>query len=307
MYGSFFIMFAALLWSLDTLLRKPLTDHLMSSTIVFYEHLFGFILLLPFLIRSARKFLQLSRREWFSVLFIAVGGSALATYFFTASFQFVSPSVSILLQKVQPIIAIVMASMLLKEKMAKSFWVWALVSLIGGYFISFPNGIHDLTVHQAKGIFFALIAAFLWGGSTVMGRHLIRKLTFPTVTALRISVALVFLAFFVTAQRTLGELAKISGRDVLSLVLITLFTGTGALLIYYYGLKSTKASVATIAELFFPLSAVVVNWIFLHETLVTMQILGGVILLLGMYMVQKTGRRPVKDTPQAHEPSPVSH
>lgn len=293
-------MVAAFLWSLDTLLRKPLTGHLSSGVIVFYEHLFGVILLLPILIKNARQYLSMGRKEWIALLFIGVGGSALATYFFTASFQFVSPSVSILLQKVQPIVAILMASALLKERLTRSFWVWVLIAVGGAYFISFPSGIGDLTVRQSQGVWYALLAAFLWGGSTVMGRFLIRKMTYPTVTALRLTVALVFLLFLLTAQRGLGGLGGVSAGDVGSLVMITLFTGTGALLIYYYGLRSTKASVATIAELFFPFSAVVVNWIFLDEKLSFAQIAGGIVLLGAIYMVQKVGRKNVQEPPK-HE------
>ncbi len=296
-YGAFFIMFAAFLWSLDALLRKPLTDNLSSSVIVFYEHLFGVILLLPILLKNARQFLSLRRREWLAVLFIGIGGSALSTYFFTASFQFVSPSVAILLQKVQPIVAILMATALLREHLSRFFWIWAGVAMVGAYFISFPNGIGDLTVDHARGVYYALIAAFFWGGSTVMGRLVIRKMTFPTLTALRLTVALVFLVVFMTVQRSLSELNGVSGGDIGSLITITLFTGTGALLLYYFGLRSTKASVATIAELFFPFSAVIINWVFLDDALVTTQILGGVVLLLAIYMVQKVGKQPLEERP----------
>ena len=41
-------------------------------------------------------------RRWLAVAFCGAGGSALATILFTASFHYVNPSVTILLQKLQP-------------------------------------------------------------------------------------------------------------------------------------------------------------------------------------------------------------
>lgn len=301
----FLIILAAFLWSTDALLRKPLSEHLSSTVIVFYEHLFGVILLLPVLILGYRQLMRLGRRDWLAVIFIAVGGSALATIFFTASFQYVSPSVSILLQKVQPIIAIMLATLLLSERIGKRFWLWAAVSLVGAYFISFPDGIGSFSLNDSRGVYYALAAAFFWGASTVFGRYVIKKVSFPVMTSLRLTVALLFLFILLLTQRQFGDLSSVSGHDIWSLVLITLFPGTGALLLYYWGLRGTKASVATIAELFFPFSAVVLNWIFLNEQLVLMQIIGGLILLAGIYKVQQTNRE-AGDTPQK-KGAPLEH
>lgn len=293
-YGAFFIIFAAFLWSADALLRKPLTESLPSSTIVFYEHLFGVIILLPILYKSWKQFTKLSRKEWWAVLFIGVGGSALATYFFTSAFIYTSSSVAIILQKTQPIIAIILAAIFLNEKLVKSFWFWTALALGGAYFISFPNGLGELTFQNSKGIWYALIAAFFWGGSTVMGKIALKKLTFTALTSLRLTIALFFLLFFITTQRGLNDLGLLAVPDIGRILLITLFTGTGALLVYYYGLRSTKASVATIAELFFPFSAVILNWIFLGDKLIGRQIIGGLVLVGAIYMVQRVGRKYVE-------------
>jgi drug/metabolite transporter (DMT)-like permease len=58
--------------------------------------------------------------------------------------------------------------------------------------------------------------------------------------------------------------------------------------LYYKGLKKLSAHNASIAELFFPLSAVVVNWVFLGQALKPMQILGAIILIGASYFMQTT-------------------
>ena len=66
------------------------------------------------------------------------------------------------------------------------------------------------------------------------------------------------------------------------ILLIVLSTGTVALFIYYYGLNRLPASHTTLFELFWPLSAVVIDWIIKGEPLSYSQLFGAVILLTSM-------------------------
>ena len=61
----------------------------------------------------------------------------------------------------------------------------------------------------------------------------------------------------------------------------------GRSVIYYGGLQYTKASVATLAELGFPMAAVVVNWYFLKQGLLPMQLVGMAVLLFAVFMLAR--------------------
>ena len=282
--GPWLVALAALLWAVDAPFRKLLTQDLSSTTIVFMEHLVIAALVLVFLAKYFSEFRDLSWREWLAVVFIAFGGSALATVFFTQSFHYINPSVAILLQKTQPFIAILLAAVLLREKLSRRFWLWALVGMFGAYLLSFPElRISGLEFSGGvAGITLALAASFFWGGSTVMGRLVLRKLSYPAMTALRFLGALVFLFILELYFRTLGEIGSASGKDWLYVFIIAVLAGFVSLFIYYRGLRDTRARIATIAELAFPFAAVVVNWIFLDATLEWGQIVGSAILILAV-------------------------
>ena len=282
--GPWLVFIAAVLWAVDAPFRKFLTQDLSSTTIVFMEHLVIAGLVLIFLSRYFHEFRNLSWKEWLAVVFIAFGGSALATVFFTQSFRYVNPSVAILLQKTQPFIAILLAVAILREKLGRRFWLWALLGMFGAYLLAFPElKITGLSFSGGTlGILFALLASFFWGGSTVMGRVVLRKLSFQAMTALRFLAALFFLLTLQLYYRRLGEVAGASGKDWLYVLIIAVLAGFVSLFIYYRGLATTKASIATIAELAFPFAAVVVNWIFLNAKLSPGQILGGFILALAV-------------------------
>jgi len=279
--GPWLVALAALLWAVDAPFRKFLTGDLSSTAIVLMEHIVIAVLVVIFLYKYLGELRKLNLKEWLSVIFIAFGGSALATVLFTQSFHYVNPSVAILLQKVQPFIAISLAAVVLREKLSSKFWLWALVGIFGAYLVSFPElRITNLELNGGTlGVVFALAAAFLWGGSTVFGRYVLNKVSFQAMTAARFLGALLFLIFMNLYYGTFGQVTTASGKDWLFVLIIAVLAGFVSLFIYYYGLRHTKASIATIAELLFPFSAVVVNWKFLDATLVPMQILGGLILL----------------------------
>src|SRR3989344_8096339 len=137
--GPWLVVAAALLWAVDAPFRKYLTDDLSSTTIVFMEHLLIAVLVIPLIWGRLGELKGLKVKEWLAIVFIALGGSALATIFFTQSFHYVTPTVAILLQKLQPFIAIGLAAVVLKENLTSKFWLWALVGIFGAYLITFPD------------------------------------------------------------------------------------------------------------------------------------------------------------------------
>ncbi len=282
--GPWLVALAAFLWAIDAPFRKYLISGLSSTTIVFLEHILISVVVLVCLWPYFKEFKKLGWRGWLAVIFIGAGGSALATVLFTQSFHYVNPSVAILLQKIQPLVAILLAVLVLRERLNKRFWLWAVLALAGAYIVSFPEITPSgLSLGSgAVGVFLALGAAFLWGGSTVLGRYLLKNISWQAMTAVRFLTALLFLFLIQLYYGRLGEIGAASSTDWLYVFIIAVVAGFVSLFIYYRGLKFTSASVATLAELTFPMAAVVINWIFLDAALTWMQIFGSTILLFAI-------------------------
>lgn len=321
-WGPALIFLAAMLWATDAPFRFHLTRELSSSFIVLAEHAVNILLILPFLVLGWQEIKRLSWRDWLSVLVIGIGASAVASILFTKAFAFVNPSVAILLQKLQPLIAISAAGLFLHEKLTKRFWLWGLVALLGAYVISFPDFVPRLYAGEvwnpnATGVLLSLGAAALWALGTVLGRFLLaprtprtpnsstvslvydrgqmiheekRTIRFQTLTALRFFVAFLFLLALNARAETLEVFRHLSGKDALFLVIIAITSGFTSLMLYYKGLTHTCASIATLAELGFPLLAVVVNAVFLGLFLTGAQLLGMALLLLAVWKLTGLNR-----------------
>lgn len=298
-WGTLLVLLAAMLWATDAPFRVYLTAGLSSNFIVLGEHVIDVLFILPILFLGWRDLKKLSWREWSAVLFIAIGGSALGSIAFTEAFHYVNPSVAILLQKLQPLIAITLAALVLKEPLMPRFWFFAGLALFGAYLISFPNFVPQLYPGETFnpnviGALLALTAAFFWGASTVLGRFVLRKIDFRLMTALRFSVAGAFLLALNIGEGSFPTAGEFTATDAFFIAIIACVSGVVSLFIYYRGLQFTEASVATLAELGFPMAAIFVNWLFIpNSSLVPMQFVGVAILLAAMWGLSNYNRETI--------------
>jgi drug/metabolite transporter (DMT)-like permease len=289
----FAIITAAILWSFDGFLRQELFS-VPSFLIVTIEHALGALIFIPFLIHGRKAILEMNQSTWSSILWISVCGGVLGTFFYTKALSYIhyiDLSVVVLLQKFQPLFAISLAAVILKEPLTRRFLVLAGLALVGGYFVTFgarPIGTwDDKTLISAL---LALLAAFSWGSSTVLGKHALKHLSFPLVTALRLTITTVVALAVLLSISEPTYIFQITSRQWLAILIIIFTSGSVALFIYYYGLKHVPASHSTIYELFWPLSAVALDWFIRGRLMSVAQAVGAVVLLAAIILLSKEQR-----------------
>lgn len=281
--GPAAIVLAAVLWSFDGLLRQNLAG-VPSLQVVLLEHAIGAVLLTPLLFKGWKEVRALSSRGWVSVLWVSLFGGILGTFFYTKALGYVDHidlSVVVLLQKFQPFFAIGLAAVLLKEPLTKNYLLCAVTAIAGGYLLTFNNGIPSFTINNESLIagLMALCAAFAWGSSTVLGKHALKQLSFFSLTALRLWITALVATVVLVSLGTDALSFSLTKSEWITVLTIVLSTGTVALFIYYYGLKHVLATHATIYELFWPLSAVLIDIFVRGRTLTAGQLLGGALLI----------------------------
>lgn len=288
---TWLVALAASMWGVSSLWRGPLAKDYPSLTIVFWEHLVLTLLTLLWLVPAVRRLARASLRTKASVLVIGAGSSALATVMFTAAFGLGDPITPQVLQKLQPLLALALAALLLGERLRRSYLWFAVPAVVGAWLLAFAEPF-SVSVSSAQAALLALGAAALWAAGTVLGRAASAELRFSDLTALRF--ALGFVTLSVTAMATSTPLA-IGSDAAVNILLLALFPGLIALVLYYRALGHTPASRATIAELAFPLSAVVVGVAALGARPTVSQWLGFVLVLaavLGLALHEHRSSRP---------------
>jgi drug/metabolite transporter, DME family len=250
---------AATMWASDTYFRAQLIGHLTAAQIVVVEDALITLFLLVFLVRGIPEMRRLNWRQWLAVGLIGLGPQAIATILFTQSFSYRHYAETFVLQQTQPLIAIVLAWIILGERRRPWFWPVAVLAIVGVYMVVFAQDLKaplsDLQHGRLEAGLFALGAAALWASGTVLGRFVLGTLSFPTTTALRFTVALPILVVILLVQSGAAGFTHYHLADAWPFLGIALIPGLLALLLYYRALASTPATLATIAELAYPVTA----------------------------------------------------
>ncbi len=294
--GASAISFAAILWGLDGVVLTPRLYALPIGYVVFIFHMLPFLIMNFFFGRQYRKLKVFNTSDYIYLLLVAVLGGAVGTLsivhaLFLVGFK--ELSVVVLLQKLQPVFGIVMAALILKERLGPRYILWASIAIAGGYFLTF--GLEtprlDAGENTAVAAGFALLAAFSFGSSTVFSKKVLWKYNFATTTFYRYGFTAVLMLIYVLAA---GEMHNISETNTAQwgiFLLIAFTTGSGAIFLYYYGLKNVKAIVSTICELFFPLSAILFDYWINDYKLSWVQWISVAVMLVAIIQLNRTQAR----------------
>ena len=292
--GVALVSVAAAMWGLDGLIRKPLSDSTSAYTIVFGEHVVLVALTLPLAVAA---FTGLWRAGWKYVgagIMVGAGASAIATILFTKAISHGDFVTVVVLQKVQPLIAVLGAWLVLKEQPRPGFAWFLLPALAGVWLIALPHPL-DPHAHGLEPIVETLAAAVLWGLGTVFGRYLGRKLAFEHVSTVRFGFGLIASAI---ALPIVGAAAYSNLHDSFWIAVLALVTGFLALNLYYYGLRRTPALLAAIGELAFPVSATIVG-IFVFDSHLTRTQWIGIAITVVVITLLPVRRRHVVALPES--------
>jgi drug/metabolite transporter (DMT)-like permease len=237
--------------------------------------------MLPVIPAAFAAVMQAGPRYVAAAAAIGIGASAIATILFTQAFVHGDPVTPVVLQKVQPLFAVVGAWFILGERPRPKYGWLLLGGVVGAWLIAFPSPF-EIHVDKAYTALLAITAAALWAMGTVLGRLLATRLRFQHVTALRFAFGLPASA---VAVLILGAPFTTSASDFAWIAALAIVTGLVALSLYYIGLQRTPAIIAALAELTFPVTAAAVGYFAFDATLDGSQWLGvavttGVVLVL---------------------------
>ena len=287
--GGFLIIIAAIMWGLDGILLTPSyfsKFHFYDvNFIVFIAHAIPTFILSVLFTKQFKMLKTFTKSDYLFFILIAVFGGSIGTLSIVKALQlseYSKFSIVILIQKSQPIFAVFLAFLILKERPSKKFYIIAGISLISIYFLTFEfKSPTLLPKNNLLAVMYSLLAAFSFGSSTVFGKKIVGSFSFLTSTFYRFFfTSLVMLIFVLFSGATEKSLTTFTGnKSLMSLSLFIAIFGLFAILIYYNGLKSVPASTATFCELAYPLTSVIAEAVILKRFLSPVQFISAIILV----------------------------
>lgn len=251
-----------------------------SGVIAFYRMLFSIVIMLPlFLMKYQHELKHLSKRDW---MFSSVAGIFLAFHFILwfESLNYTSVASSTVLVTMQPLFAFIGTYLFFKEKITLKTIVAGVIAVVGSVLIGW--GDFRVSGTALYGDILALIACALVTGYLLFGQDVRQRLSLITYTMVVYSICTITLFFYVMIKgESFGPYPAIDWIWFLLLAIIPNLLGHN---LFNWSLKWVSTNVISIAILFEPIGAAILAILIFEEYLSGSQIIGGIIVLLGVLL-----------------------
>jgi drug/metabolite transporter (DMT)-like permease len=266
-----------------------------SLVIAAYRLIIATLILIPIMLRNHRaEFLHLKRRQ---IGLILLSGVFLAFHFATwiSSLRYTSVASAAVLVSTTPLWVAILSPIFLKERITRLAAVGMLVALVGGIMVGLSEACSfnmgglvcpsPQEFFQGKAIFgnmLALAGALTASAYLLVGRWLRSTLSLIVYITTVYGVAAIGLVIMALASGS--PLAGFSWFAYL----VFLGLAVGPQLLGHtsinYGLRHLSASFVSVALLGEPIGSTILAIIILKETPSVLEVLGGVVILVGIYL-----------------------
>ena len=249
-----------------------------SGVIAFYRLFFSVLFMLPvFLLRYVSELRLITKRDW---IMSSISGIFLAFHFILwfESLNYTSVASSTVLVTMQPLFAFIGTFLLFKERLSAKAILCGIAAVIGSVVISW--GDFAISGQALFGDLLALIACALITVYLLFGQTVRKRLSLITYTFVVYSISTITLFLYVILM---GE--PLVGYDLSNWIYFILLAIIPTLLghtLFNWSLKWLSTSTISVAILFEPVGATVLAYLVLNETIRLTQILGGLIIMIGI-------------------------
>ena len=245
----------------------------------FYRFLFATILIFAYGFLT-KKIKYLSFRE---LAIISIPGLCFGTdiAFWHSSIIFTSIAHATLFVNTAPLYVCILGYLLFKDKLNNLFLISLLISLLGVY-VLVSNNPNFLGSYLSFGDLLALLAAFFYAGYLLSINKLSDK--FNTFNLIFYSSLFACIPFGVASLFELDNAIPYSifgWFNFLGQAIFVQILGQGLVI---YGLSKIRPQLSSLLLLFQPITATILGAYFFSETLLIGQLIGVIILLLGIYL-----------------------
>jgi len=235
---------------------------------------------------------QLNRKD---IGLLVLSGVFLSAHFaaWITSLEFISVSSSVILVTTTPLWVALLSPVVLKEKVSSRFYWGMAVAIIGGICIaiSSPCRLSSVGLRCSGSVFergsqtlwgmaLALFGAWMASGYMLIGRKMRLKMDNLryTTAVYTVSAIVLILVVILRGEKVLGYSPQIYALFV-ALAVIPQLLGHSVL---NYSLEVLPATVVSMALLGEPIGSTILAVIFLNEIPSTLEIIGGIFILLGI-------------------------
>lgn len=217
----------------------------------------------------------------------AVSGSILGLAWiclFTA-FKSTSISIAILAYNMCPVYVLILAPLILKERLRKIQSIAVIVAFLG-LFIIVGTAVRTADFNLI-GLGFGILSGLLYACLVILNRRVVTQYDSSTVTLIQMCSAAIVLLPFVIIEDKIGSICQLDWFSVTLILMLGLIHTGVAYQLYFSTYKKLSAVTIVSFSYFEPVFSIVLSVALLGESLLVNQAIGGFLILGATYLAER--------------------
>lgn len=313
--GYLYIMLAALLFSTMEIVLKLVSNEFNPIQITFLRFLIGSILLLPLALKNLKvRNISLTKKDLIFFSFTGFVCVVVSMVLYQMSILYAKASIIAILFSCNPVFVVLLANIILKEKLYKQTIISMVISLLGMVFIMNPLKMSltatALVLVLLSAVTFAYYGVICKEKSAKFGGVVLSCFSFlmgslemlVLILITKISAVATFLTN--SGFKTFADIPVIKGitlQNIPMLIYISIFvTGLGYTF-YFLAMEETSATTASVVFFIKPALAPILALIILREAIALNTLAGIVLIIIGSIINFKANKEQKEEIPELDE------
>ncbi|MCK5458951.1 MAG: DMT family transporter [Thermoplasmatales archaeon] len=234
-----------------------------------------------------KKFSKLHKKDIIPLFLLGFLGVVVYHLGLNYGEQHISASAASLIIATIPIFIVILAILFLKEKITLKIIFGVALSLIGVVIVSIvgtPDSSVEITYLSCA--LAVLIAALMGAGYTIAGKKMLKRYSALSLTTYAFLIGSLGLIPFINTS-FFEELAAMSITGWSAVLFLGIFSTVIGYVLWYVALEIKTASEISVYLYFIPVLSTSISYFFFDEQITWLFILGGTLVILGLYITNK--------------------
>jgi drug/metabolite transporter (DMT)-like permease len=281
------VSFAVIVWGASFIATKLALRDLSPVTVVWLRFAIG-VIILGVATKMRKKFFLPEKKDWIYLGLLGFLGITFHQWLQSTGLQTVQASTTAWIVASTPVFIAFLSWIFLGEKINRLQVLGIILATIGVLLVVSRGNLIELFLGKfgTPGDILILISAPNWAVFSILSSRGLRKYPATQMMFFVMAIGWLFTSILFFTGPGIGEIANLTLPGAFGVIFLGIFCSGLAYIAWYDGLQALPASRIGAFLYIEPLVAVLVAWAILSESLVPITLMGGLVILLGVRLVQ---------------------
>jgi len=278
-----FMLIVPLIWAINFVFGKMLIQMLPPFTISAIRFTIAGLIFVIWILATKKKLPRGDKKFYFNLLLVTLTGIVFYNSILYFGLRYTSTVNGTIINSFNPIPTILLAVIILKEKINWSNISGAFLSILGVFLIMSSGSLSTIS-KLSIGDIIILLNTFVWALFSVLGKKVMKVMSPLESVAFTTLMGLPFLWLFSSLELHAKPIPSLPGSAIAMLVFLGIFASFLAFIWWYRGIQDFGASGAAIFYNLIPLYVLIISSVILKEPVYSYQLIGGGLIIAGVLL-----------------------